>query len=73
MSAATRRPYLGETVHVQGESAQRGRQCRPAFVTAMKDDSIELWVLARPQPRYVDDAPHDEAERIKGSWHFASH
>ena len=73
MSAATRRPYLGESVHIQNVSRAGEESCRPAVVTAMKNDEIEVYYFGRPEPRYIGAPPHDEVDRAKGSWHFASH
>lgn len=53
MSAATRRPYLGETVHVTMEDQEGGLECLAAIVARTgKDDAVNLWVL-KARPGYV--------------------
>lgn len=50
MSAATRRPYLGETVHVIMDDGTGGLECLAAIVArVLPDGDTNLWVLkARP-------------------------
>lgn len=71
MSAATRRPYLGEIVHVATFSERRGKRCRPAMVTDIVEDKIELWLISPPAPRFIQDPPHSEEDRTKGTYHWA--
>jgi hypothetical protein len=53
MSAATRRPYLGETVHVSMYDQEGDLECLAAFVAQIgEDDAVKLWVL-KDQPGYV--------------------
>jgi hypothetical protein len=70
MSAATRRPYLTESVHVSEENRMREMRCLAATVSELgAGDSVELWVLRKPAPGYTwmqYDAGHRH-----GTWHYA--
>jgi hypothetical protein len=68
MSAATRRPYLGETVHVVQEDPIEGQECLAAFVARLgDDDAVNLWIL-KPRPGYAW-MKYDE-ERRNGTYHW---
>ncbi len=65
MSAATRRPYLGEDVHYSflGE-------CLVAKVTkCAANDSVNLWVWFPREPGYINGAFY-LAEHTNETWHF---
>lgn len=71
MSAATRRPYLGEDVHFVTRFRDQNK-CRTAVVTDIIGDKVELYVYTRPSPLWREDPPHEEGEnRSIGSWHWA--
>jgi hypothetical protein len=55
MSAATRRPYLGEDVHVSEENPEtKDVECVPAVVRAFGEGgAVDLFVLRRPVPGYT--------------------
>lgn len=71
MSAATRRPYLGEDVHFV--TRFRGyTKCRTARVTDIIGDDVELYVLTRPSPIWREAPKHDESDEYPiGTWHFS--
>jgi hypothetical protein len=68
MSAATRRPYLGETVHVTQEDGEGGVECLAAFVARLgNDDAVNLWILkARPGYTWMKY----DGERRNGTYHW---
>lgn len=69
MSAATRRPYLTEGVHVVQEDGEGGVECLAAYVARIgKDDAINLWVL-KARPGYV--WMKYDGEHRNGTWHYA--
>lgn len=70
MSAATRRPYLSEDVHFV--TRFRGNPlCRPAKVTMIIGEAIELFIFARPNPFWETEPVHDEAAMEIGTWHYS--
>lgn len=70
MSAANRRPYLGEDIHLVTRLREQ-KKCRPAIVTDIIEDRIEIYVFGRPVPYWKEDPPHDEEQRAIGSWHYS--
>jgi hypothetical protein len=69
MSAATRRPYLTEGVHVAVENGG-SKSCQAAYVSEIGPvDAVELWVLKKPDPQYLW-MKYDAAHR-NGTWHYA--
>lgn len=72
MSAASRRPYLGETVHLVTEPRPGVFKCRAAFVTDIVGEEIEIYALVPPAPVFMRKKPYD-AERARGTWHYEGH
>jgi hypothetical protein len=62
MSAATRRPYLGEDVH----HYFLGR-CYAAKIIGV--DPLELYVFFRPHPQYLDGIRYDPQHGDE-TWHY---
>lgn len=68
MSAANRKPYLGESIHF----AVRERECRAAIVSGLQDvTGIALtWFPVGAGPIPGRNIAHDEL-RTKDTWHYA--
>ncbi len=63
MSAATRRPYLGEDVHFH-----HWGECYAAKITRLLPE-VELFVWFRVEPRYATGGFN--AAHVENTWHYA--
>jgi hypothetical protein len=75
MSAATRRPYLGEDVHYQSYGTPGHEyipQCRTAKVTEVEDIPGQVSLIVfNPTGVFLHQGLRHDEERAGGTWHYA--
>jgi hypothetical protein len=72
MSAATRRPYLGEDVHYQAYGTPGGEYesvCRAAKVTEVLGEGLVKLVVFNPTGLFFNECGYDHA-RAGGTFHY---
>ncbi|MFG3343369.1 hypothetical protein [Glycomyces sp. NPDC048151] len=74
--AKVQRPSIGRDVHYVSygtPGGEFGSECRAAKVTRVDDADAEVLSLAVFNPDgmfFNHEVPHDEAEKLGGSWHW---
>jgi hypothetical protein len=75
MSAATRRPYLGEDVHYQSFGTpghEYSPQCRTAKITEVEREPGKVSLIVfNPTGVFLHQGLKHDEERAGGTWHYA--